>query len=158
MFERKNQNVLSEHYTKMVEHNVGNDEEDFITLKRADHDLPSDLPASNFISKRKFKMGLSKKAMLKFKGTGEKLVFDEEGNAHEVYDLVDPEDAFKDVDVVQAGKEFAETEKGRLKEADVVDKQEAKAKKWEKKRKRKEREREVRLDEFILIGLYKLSN
>jgi ATP-dependent RNA helicase DDX10/DBP4 len=43
MFERKNRGVLSEHYNKLVDHtseDSGSDE-DFITPKRADHDLPS---------------------------------------------------------------------------------------------------------------------
>ncbi len=65
MFERKNQSVLSEHYTKLVDHTADREGEDdsedeFITLKRADHELDDDeLPESGFTSKRKFKMANS---------------------------------------------------------------------------------------------------
>lgn len=149
MFERKNQNILSEHYTKLVDHSKDIDSEDeFITLKRADHDLPSDgeLPDHEYISKRKQKMAKSKKALAKVGPKGHKLVFDEEGIPHEVYEMKSAEEIFKgEEDVRAAGRRFAEKERGRLKEADIKDKAEAKDKKREKKRKRKEREREVRV-------------
>ena len=70
MFERKNQNILSENYSKLVDHGAdGNDsEDDFITLKRADHDL-EDVPdvstESGYTSKRKARLALSKKALAK---------------------------------------------------------------------------------------------
>ncbi|KAI0319352.1 DEAD-domain-containing protein [Amylostereum chailletii] len=153
MFERKNQNILSEHYTKLVDHSHDDDdEEDFITLKRADHGLPGDedlahsdtADASENLSKRKQKMAKSKRAMLKLKGAPQRLVFDDEGNAHEVYEMKDVEDVFGSNEgaVLEAGRKFVEGEMGRLKEADVKDKEEAKEKKREKKRKRKEREME----------------
>jgi ATP-dependent RNA helicase DDX10/DBP4 len=154
MFERKNQNILSEHYTKLIEHSDSDDNDDFITLKRADHELPDALPTSNNISKRKLKMGQSKKAMLKNHGLGQKLLFDEEGKAHEVYEMHDAEEEFKGVDVLEVGKEFAEGERGRMKELDVVDKMEAKEKRKEKKRKRKEREKGVspsRMQSFLWL-------
>ncbi|KAL5520774.1 DBP4 [Sanghuangporus sanghuang] len=162
MFERKNQNILSEHYTKLVEHhqsgNGDEDEDDFITLKRADHDLDtsnissqptpsaslaptSDLHAT---SKRKLKIGQSKKAMLKYKGQGEKLLFDDEGKAHKIYEMREVEEEFKDRDALDVAKEFADGERGKLKDADVEDKALAKEKKREKKRKRKEKERQER--------------
>lgn len=146
MFERKNQSILSEHYTKLVEHDDADDGDDIITLKRVDHDLPdeSEVPQDNFISKRKQKMGNSKKALAKYGEKGHRLVFDEEGNPHEVYELKDVAEVFKDAqEVMDAGREFAEGERGKLKEADVADKARVKEKKREKKRKRKEREREV---------------
>ncbi|KAI0942852.1 hypothetical protein AcV7_002148 [Taiwanofungus camphoratus] len=148
MFERKNQNILSEHYTKLVDHSLDRDadsEDEFITLKRADHELPGndELPESDFISKRKLKMATSKKALAKSGPKGNKLVFDDDGNPHEIYEMKTAEEVFKGVDdVKEAGRKFVEGERGRLKEADVVDKAQAKEKKREKKRKRKERERE----------------
>ncbi len=154
MFERKNQNILSEHYTKLVDHDADGDSEDeFITLKRADHDLDDGmaLPESEFTSKRKQKLALSKKALGKYGGKGHKLVFDDEGNPHEVYEMKDVTDVFKDErEVMEAGRQFAEAERGKMKEVDVVDKAEAKEKKREKKRKRKEREREVRSLLYLL--------
>lgn len=150
MFERKNQSVLSEHYTKLVDHAADRDGEDdsedeFITLKRADHELDDEeLPQSDFMSKRKLKMANSKKALGKYGERGKRLIFDDEGNPHEIYEMKSTEEVFEGRDdVKKVGKKFAEDERMRLREVDVVDKAEAKEKKREKKRKRKEREREV---------------
>lgn len=146
MFERKNQKF--EHQTKLVDHSdEGSDGDDFITLKREDHGLSSDSDGhreDNF-SKRKLKMSKSKRAMLKSTELGKKLVFDEEGNSHELYEMGDADQFFKagPEGVKDAGRKFMEGERGRLKVADVLDKEEAKEKKREKKRKRKERERAV---------------
>lgn len=145
MFERKNQNILSEHYASIIDHSADGDDgdDDFLTLKRADHDLgeTEGLPTSADLSKRKLKMGESRKAALKLKGVGSKLRFDDEGEAHELYELVDETEEKK----TKKGDEkerFVEEEKKRLAERDVVDREVAKEKKREKKRKRKERERE----------------
>lgn len=147
MFERKNQNILSDHYAKLIDHGVdnttGNDDDDFITLKRADHELPSSLPESDHLSKRKQKMGQSKKAMSKTKGLGERLLFDDEGKPRKVYEMRDVEEEFEGMDVLRVGKEFAEGERGKMKGDDARDKEEAKEKKKEKKRRRKDREKEV---------------
>ena len=146
MFERKNQDILSKHFTKMVDHEMGDDsDDDFITLKRADHELDDGLRGEHeFVSKRKEKLAASKKGIAKYGERGKKLVFDDDGQAHEIYELQSVEQVFKGKDDVQeAGRRFAETERSRLREVDVLDKSEAKAKKQEKKRKRKEREREV---------------
>ena len=151
LFERKNQNILSEHYNKLIDHSgsgSGSDSDDeFITLKRADHDLDDDaLPESQYTSKRQQRMALSKKALAKNGPRGHKLVFDDAGEAHEVYELKDAGEVFVGgkEEVMEAGRRFAESERGKLRAADVADKAEAKEKKREKKRKRKEREREVR--------------
>jgi ATP-dependent RNA helicase DDX10/DBP4 len=150
MFERKNQKL--EHYRKLVDYEGdtllvgGNDggrsDDEFITIKRADHELDESLaaePAEMHLSKRKIKIGKSKKAMLKYKEAGKKLIFDDEGVGHSIYETQKPEE---DVEKVKsAGKQFAEAERSKLKEVDVQDKILAKEKKREKKRKRKERER-----------------
>ena len=149
MFERKNQSILSEHFTKLVDHagdGAGSDsDDDFITLKRADHDLnDAELPEHDFVSKRKQRMALSKKAIAKSGPKGNKLVFDDEGRPHELYEMKSAEEVFKGKEEAkEAGKRFAEDERGKLREADVHDREVAKEKKKEKKRKRKEREREV---------------
>ncbi|KAH9848528.1 DEAD-domain-containing protein [Lenzites betulinus] len=147
MFERKNQNILSEHYNKLVDHSGdGNDDsdDDFITLKRADHELEGDAAAEHgFISKRQQKLAQSKKGIAKSGPRGHKLVFDDEGVAHELYELQDAADVFRNADEArEAGRLFAQSERGKLQQADVTDKAEAKEKKREKKRKRKERENE----------------
>ncbi|KAI0827473.1 DEAD-domain-containing protein [Trametes gibbosa] len=148
MFERKNQNILSEHYTKLVDHsgdgNGDDSDEDFITLKRADHELEGDAAAEHdFTSKRKLKLAQSKKAIAKSGPRGHKLVFDDDGVAHELYELQDAADVFRNADAArEAGRQFAQSERGKLQQADVMDKAEAKEKKREKKRKRKQREHE----------------
>lgn len=83
--------------------------------------------------------------MLKYKGLGEKLIFDDEGRAHQVYEMRAVDEEFGGRDVLQAAREFAEGERGKLREADVQDKELAREKKREKKRKRKEHEGEVRV-------------
>ncbi|KAI0049515.1 DEAD-domain-containing protein [Auriscalpium vulgare] len=148
MFERKNQNILSEHYTKLVDSDPDGSDDDFLTLARANHALPGDdpaLPTSENLSKRKEKMGKSKRAMLKFKGAPQRLVFDDDGNAHEMYEMRDVDEVFgsEKTAVLEAGRRFVEDEKRRLQGADLRDKEEAKDKKREKKRKRKDRENEV---------------
>ncbi|GJE93447.1 DEAD/DEAH box helicase [Phanerochaete sordida] len=144
MFERKNQNILSEHFNKLVDHSdAGDSDDDFITLKRADHALEDmELPEHEVTSKRKQRLALSKKALAARGPTNSKLVFDDDGQAHEIYELQTAEEAFAGDDVHAAGRRFAEEERGKLREADVVDRAVAKEKKKEKKRKRKERERE----------------
>ena len=146
MFGRKNQTILSSHYGKLVEQDEtpgsngvdNDDDQDFFSLKRADHDLPTDLAEYSDLSKRKIRMMKSKKALAKTGPRGTKLIFDEDGQAHELYEFKDA----KDVDVERDGAEFMRKEIGRMQRADVDDKEVAKEKKREKKRKRKERERE----------------
>ncbi|KAI0786991.1 P-loop containing nucleoside triphosphate hydrolase protein [Abortiporus biennis] len=159
MFERKNQSILSEHYTKLVDHKDGDDsdsDEDFLTLKRVDHDLnETELTEHDYTSKRKQKMSLSKKALAKYGEKGSKLVFDDEGNPHQIYEMKSTDEVFKGgvKEVMEVGKKFAETERSKLRELDVIDKEEAKEKKREKKRKRKEREREADGDHEVAVAV-----
>ncbi len=123
MFERKNQSILSEHYSKLIDHEgngdlFGSDDDngsdsEFMTLKRADHELPVDLPESAELSKRKLKMGTSKKALIKFRGLGQRLLFDDDGRAHDVYDVKDAEKELAGKDVLGEGQVFAEGEENK---------------------------------------------
>ena len=149
MFERTNQRL--EHYSGLIDHqgdtlltgeNGGGSDDDFITIKRADHELDESLaaePPETHLSKRKIKIGKSKKAMIKYKEAGVKLVFDDEGMGHSIYETQKPEEDVKKVK--SAGMVFAEAGRSKLKQVDAEDKMVAKEKKKEKKRKRKERER-----------------
>ena len=149
MFERKNQRL--EHYSRLTNHqgdtllageNGGGSDGDSITIKRADHELDESLaaePLETHLSKRKIKLGKSKKAMIKYKEAGVKLVFDDEGVGHSIYETQKPEEDMKKVK--SAGVVFAEAGRSKLKGVDAEDKMVAKEKKREKKRKRKERER-----------------
>ncbi|KIY49734.1 DEAD-domain-containing protein [Fistulina hepatica ATCC 64428] len=164
MFERKNQTILSEHYSKLIDRdddNVGG-ENDFFTLKRADHKLDDDdddddqagdgdakvefetVRESN-LSKKKKKTSKTQTAILE-NGLGQRLLFDDEGKTHEVYELGDADEWVRGKGgmsgVMEEGRKFAESERGRMYHADVIDKEEAREKKREKKRKRKQREQE----------------
>ncbi|KAF4579554.1 ATP-dependent RNA helicase dbp4 [Pleurotus pulmonarius] len=154
MFERKNQNILSEHYNKLIDHDDdADDADDFITLKRADHDIDDDSEDSDIdlsqLSKRKQRMGRIKR-IIATAPLPKKIVFDDQGNPHDVYELADADKLYEErggLDgVKEEGKKFAESERGKMRVTDQVDRQEAKEKKREKKRKRKERERGVNAD------------
>ncbi|CAD0099783.1 unnamed protein product [Aureobasidium mustum] len=177
MFERKNQDVLADHYAKMVRDDdiealdgTQMSDDDLFSVKRripvqeekedssdeeatpavADMDLPPGAKAVHIPgakdaliidSKRREKLLKSKKKLLKFKESGQKLVFDDEGNAHQIYELED-EDAFKAKGTAEEQrKKFLEEEAQRVRESDLLDKALAKEKKRAKKEKRKERER-----------------
>ncbi|KAI1386056.1 DEAD-domain-containing protein [Hypoxylon trugodes] len=165
MFERTNQDVLTSHYNKLIgdEGQAANDDDDddqdFLSVKRVlrGDDLDgetSDGPAPGtkiieglggeepFVvdSKRREKMLKSKKKMLKFKGKGDKVVFDDEGVAHHPYKIQGEEDFIQDGSAEAQRQKFVESEAVKVKEADIDDKQLAKDKRREKKEKRKARE------------------
>ena len=92
-------------------------------------------------SKRREKMLKSKKQLLKLKGQGQKLVFDDDGNAHQLYELEDEDDFRARGEAEDQRRKFLEEEAERVKAADVEDKELVKEKRRAKKEKRKERER-----------------
>lgn len=141
MFERKNQTILSEHYLNITKASAQEDEEDdFMTVKRADHvlnedDLPELIAPT---SKRSQKKALSKKASLSTKGNATKMVFDDDGVSHPVYEL-QGEEEFENHGKAEVQKqEFLEKESKFMSKMDTIDKQVAKEKKAEKKRRRAE--------------------
>ena len=92
-------------------------------------------------SKRKAKLVKSKKALLKLKPKGKKLVFDDSGVAHEIYEL-EPESQFQAQGPADSQKaKFLAAEQERLQNADVADKQAARAKRKEKRERRNAAER-----------------
>ena len=165
MFERQNQNVFADHYVKLI--NDGDNEgatsainadtdNGFLSVRRRLSVVSTDGSEDEgdkmqrksqgrndpfkVDSKRQEKLLKSKKKLLKLKEKGKKLVFDDEGNAHEIYELED-EDQFKlrgPADVQKT--KFLKIEQERLQDADIADKQAEKAKKREKREKRKARE------------------
>ncbi|QSZ28715.1 hypothetical protein DSL72_003217 [Monilinia vaccinii-corymbosi] len=171
MFERRNQDVLSGHYSKLIADDnpskVGDgtadadEDNDFLSVKRVlpvDNENSSDDsdggvatgPLGKVIegisknpividSKRKEKLLKSKKKLLKLKDRGTKMVFDEEGNPHQVYELEDEEDFRARGTAEEQRAKFLEEEAERVREADLLDKQTAKDKKREKREKRKAR-------------------
>ena len=134
------------------------DEGDFLSVKRRLNDDDLDAEAQKLHgsakvinhlggdhpyvidSKRREKALQSKRKMLKFKGNPSKLVFDEDGNPHEVYELQGEEDFKQQGPADALRKEFVESEAARVREVDAEDKAQAKMKRREKKEKRKTRE------------------
>ncbi|KAE8144710.1 putative DEAD box RNA helicase [Aspergillus avenaceus] len=178
MFERRNQDVLAGHYSKLINDdgtmvepsktagaNADADEDDdFLSVKRRfdagdkelggesdEEDEKKDIKvveldgkeALVIDSKRREKLLKSKKKLLKFKGKGTKLVYDDEGNAHELYEMEDEDDFKARGDAKDQQAQFLAEETERTRVADVEDKEVDKQKRREKKEKRKAREREL---------------
>ncbi|KAK0701882.1 P-loop containing nucleoside triphosphate hydrolase protein [Lasiosphaeria miniovina] len=166
MAERQNQDVLSSHYRKLLgdddENNNGEevDEQDFLAVKRVlgDDDLDKaaedgtkdqampkviQLGKSELVidSNRREKLLKSKKKLLKFMDKPTKLVFDDDGNAHSLYELQDEDDFKQEGPAARLREEFVETEATKVREADVEDKQAAKDRRREKRDRAKARER-----------------
>ncbi|CAK7240724.1 MAG: ATP-dependent RNA helicase dbp4 [Sporothrix thermara] len=98
-------------------------------------------------SKRREKLLKSKKQLLKFQGTGTKLLFDDEGNAQPLYQLRDEAHFQQQGAAEDQRQQFVAAEADRVRTADVEDKALAKAKRREKKLKRKARERGEAMEE-----------
>jgi len=181
MFERQNQDVLAEHYKKLVrdgdedgvsthdltgaDTGAKGDGDDFMAVKRripasadeasfgAIDDQDQAAPGGRVVhlagasqplvidSNRREKLLKSKKKLLNFMDKGKKLVYDDEGNSHEIYELETEEDFRKKGLPEEQRQRFIATAREVVQTADVEDKATAKAKRKEKLRKRKERER-----------------
>ncbi len=160
MFERTNQDVLSTHYRDLVADNDGDDGEgDFFSAKRILQDEELDDAAGNpagakarvvnlgggqeliIDSKRREKLLKSKKQLLKFKEKGTKLVFDDDGVAHPIYELQNEEDFKQQGPAEELREKFVTEEADRVRLADVEDKAVAKQKRKEKRAKQKAKER-----------------
>jgi ATP-dependent RNA helicase DDX10/DBP4 len=190
MFERRNQGVLAEHYSKLINDDgtmietgakdtskdvddEADEDADFLSVKRrfaagdeqlgekdsssgSDSDSESDAEKDTgdvkkvllegqdpllIDSKRREKLLKSKKKLLKFKGKGTKLVYDDEGNAHEMYEMEDEADFRARGDAKSQREKFLEGETERTRQADIEDKEVMREKRREKKEKRKARER-----------------
>ena len=145
----ENINVLTDHYANLVQDDGAepDDEGDFLTVKRSgyDSDIPGPaetpsrtlkVPGKEIIidSKRKEKMLKSKKELVKHKPKGTKLIFDDEGEAHQIYELQD-EDKFREAGPAETQRrKFLDEEGRRVKEADIGDRKLAKEKRKEKRR------------------------
>jgi ATP-dependent RNA helicase DDX10/DBP4 len=185
MFERKNQDVLADHYNKLVaphgensdrsEEEDDNDAErvevdDFLTVKRripndghdddeddisneAEEDIDNDdhrklvhlhgIKEPVLIdSKRAEKRLKSKKQLLKYREKGQRLVFDDDGEAHPIYELEDEEEFKRRGLPEQQRQRFIEEERGKVSMQDLDDKLTVKVKRKEKNDRRRQRERE----------------
>ncbi|KAI8144112.1 P-loop containing nucleoside triphosphate hydrolase protein [Fennellomyces sp. T-0311] len=151
MFQRKNQDILSEHYNKLVDFandtvTKDDDGDDFLTIHRKDHELESEPEedikelVSENISKRQLKM--SKKEKAKKSAKGERIVFDEEGNPHQLYEMVDEEEFLKAGDAKAQKEAYINEETKVMQTADWEDKATAKDKRREKRQKQKLRKQQ----------------
>jgi ATP-dependent RNA helicase DDX10/DBP4 len=179
MFARKNMNVLSEHYQKLMptseEGSESEGEDDFMKIKRKDHDL-EDLPKSapTVVTSKK-KLQKLKEKEIKSRGLGQKFVFTEEGDAVPAYKLEElNEYTSKLADergiegegeqvLIKAGEMIATEKKEEMKAIDLQDKkahkEKIKEKKLSKKRKEKERRREgSKGGGAVLAGDYEEDN
>ncbi|ODV92356.1 hypothetical protein CANCADRAFT_85610 [Tortispora caseinolytica NRRL Y-17796] len=139
MFNRVNQDILSEHYNKVVEHEDLSDSDDILQPKKQNsYSDKEDSEPAEIISKRQLKAATSKKQMLKYKERPTKLVFDDEGNAHSLYEFQKEEDFMKEGKPKEQIERFIEAEKKVMDEADSQDKEIAREKRLAKKRKRRE--------------------
>ncbi|OQO09328.1 ATP-dependent RNA helicase [Cryoendolithus antarcticus] len=185
MFERQNQDVLADHYSKMIKSDdptsnnalLDDDDagDDLFDIKRRipaassspepdtapdgdpEPDTRTSGPKSILLpgaktplildSARRAKLLKSKKKLLQFKESGTKLVFDDDGTAHQIYELED-EAAFRARgEAEEQRKRFLDEEGERVKIADGEDKATAKAKRREKIVKRKERAKQADEDD-----------
>ncbi|KAL8643864.1 MAG: hypothetical protein Q9210_007525, partial [Variospora velana] len=160
MFERKNQDILSEHFTKLIDKpeddnprqsrlndtaEADDEDQDFLSIKRRIRASPTPPPTNPGVGnstdladggkittdptstkiittfgshplaidsnrKRRFLASSHKKALLKYRPRAHKLVFDADGNPHEVYEFED-EAGFKAKGPVEKQRgEFVEKE------------------------------------------------
>lgn len=173
MFERRNQDVLADHYTKLINdgdapnalpNGDADHDDDFLSVKRrfdagdggleANADLKSDQNGQEhrkavksvqvdgkdpllIDSKRREKLLGSKKKLLKYKGKATKLIYDDQGNAHEVYEMEDENQFKAKGDAEQQRLDFLQSEAERTRLADIRDKEIVKQKKREKKEKKR---------------------
>lgn len=144
----ENQTVLTDHYKNILHDDPGADSDsEFLTVKRTGYSDSDPDSGSNsdtkHTSKRRSKIATSRKSAAKLKPRGTKLIFDDDGTAHAVYELQD-EDGFRAAGTAAAQRaRFLKEEGERVKDADVEDRKMAKEKRREKKEKRKRREAEA---------------
>ncbi|KAK4988366.1 ATP-dependent RNA helicase dbp4 [Elasticomyces elasticus] len=185
MFERRNQDVFADHYSKLIRDDESDDsahsqvddldgeqvaDTDLFSIKRriavneriepdsddsshVSHPAKVDVGGARTVtiagakapvvldSKRREKLLTSKKKLLKLKGKGTKLVFDDDGNAHQIYELEDLDQFAAKGAPEEQRRRFLEAEAERVRAVDVADKELAREKRRTKKDKRKERER-----------------
>lgn len=166
MVERQNQNVLAEHYRNLVAGDGDDDDEaDFLKVKRTGYSSEESgnetkSTRKKFVtgpdgkeiiidSKRREKLLTSKKKLAALKTKGTKLHFDENGEAHAVYELQDEDHFHASGPVEEQRKQFLREEEQKVRIADVEDRDLAKKKKREKKERRKQLEREAMEAEMV---------
>ena len=103
-------------------------------------------------SKNRERLLKSRKKIAKYKPRGSKLVFDDDGNPHEVYELEGEEDFKRSGPADEQRQSFVAKESEKVRTVDIEDKKVAREKRKEKKRRQKEREREEAEAEGVDAG------
>ena len=127
-----------------VDHEVTEPAVDELAAKQPHRlvNLPGAREAVVIDSKRREKLLKSKKKLLKFQDKGTKLIFDDEGIAHPVFEFQD-ETQFRAAGAPEEQRaQFIEDEMDRVRKADMDDKEFERAKRREKMMIRKEREKQ----------------
>lgn len=154
MRNRKNNTILSEHHAKLVKESEGDftsvmegEDEEFMVLKRQDHALDDTVPEVEMEhgtseKAKKAERKLRKKELQQKGAKGERLIFDDEGTAHPLYEMGTEAD-FK-AEGAADDQILRRVEEGRkiMSEADVQDRDTAREKRRAKKLARKLRDRE----------------
>jgi ATP-dependent RNA helicase DDX10/DBP4 len=144
LFNQKNSSVLSEHYTKLVKHE-DSDQDDFLKLTREDHDVSGD---EQVLKKPGRKATKLKKRLIEF-GTGNRIVFNDDGEQRPAYELQPVESL---VNVGEDQVEFYRKGMEDMKDVDQLDKENEKQRRREEKRERKLKEKAIRREESGPVG------
>ncbi|KAJ3127345.1 ATP-dependent RNA helicase dbp4 [Nowakowskiella sp. JEL0407] len=153
MFAKKNLTVLSEHYDKLKSKTGADDDEaDFLTLKRKDHDI-DDIKVKSLVVEDRRKLLKLKKKSIKARGLGQKFVFDEEGNAKPQHELQTLDDFVREKPLEERKSEYFEKTGAVMKREDVLDKTRQKEKLQAKKKEKKRKERLQRQEEQTGVGV-----
>ena len=144
MFERQNQDILAGHYQRMIQ---DDDDKDDVDVSEANDDDLFDRvtrtnPDDEEPAAKALQIPTPKPPKKKLKPHGNKLLFDDAGTAHPMYELEDEEDFLARGSAAEQRRRHLQEEEERVRVADGVDKVLAKSKRREKREKRKERERE----------------
>ncbi|KAJ3168309.1 ATP-dependent RNA helicase dbp4 [Geranomyces variabilis] len=162
MFAKKNLTILSDHY-KALKASDSDDEaeaeslvaarepsgdDDFLTLKRADHEideLPGAAPPAESLTHRQILKARAKE--LKQRGLGTKLYFDEDGKPMPAFEMEKLSDFVKKEDLETRHKKYIDAQIKDMSEVDQVDKEVARQKLKERKKELKMKERALRQEE-----------
>jgi ATP-dependent RNA helicase DDX10/DBP4 len=166
MVERQNQGVLADHYRKLAKEDEAEDDDaDFLQVKRRgysdsegsdDEDKEEEKGPKKIVlggkeiivdSKKREQLLMSKKKLAAAGPRGTKLRFDDDGEAHAMYELEDESKFAAAGPAAEQRQKFVEKETEKVKIADVDDRDLARQKKKEKKERRKQLEREAALAE-----------
>ena len=122
MFQKKNSTVLSKHYNDLKEESGDDQEEDLLTLVRKNHDLDLNEPSLASIQETSHKELLkTKRKELKKLGLGQKVIFDDDGNAINAFELESVKEFMK-TDLNSKKEQYLTEKSLEMKNADILDK------------------------------------